>query len=145
MYRSPGAPNQEALTTLRHAHKRAMPKGGQHDEHKLRKADRKHREIVLGVWHRYCSSSIPERRMMNHQPKSTADPILRSLLIRGGLALLVLFAWFMTAKGQSQPNKPIVSARIHVTHVLGFEDVRRNVSGELSIQDGELRFQRDNL
>lgn len=82
--------------------------------------------------------------MMNHQPKSTADPILRSLLIRGGLALLVLLAWFMTAKGQSQPKNPIVSARIHVTHVLGFEDVRRNVSGELSIQDGELRFQRDN-
>lgn len=37
----------------------------------------------------------------------------------------------------------IVGARIHVTHVLGFEDVRRNVSGELSIQDGDLRFQRD--
>ena len=82
--------------------------------------------------------------MMNHQPKSTADPILRSLLIRGGLALLVLLAWFMTAKGQSQPENSIVGARIHVTHVLGFEDVRRNVSGELSIQDGDLRFQRDN-
>jgi hypothetical protein len=81
--------------------------------------------------------------MMNYQPKSTADPILRSLLIRGGLALLVLLAWFMTAKGQSQPENSIVSARIHVTHVLGFEDVRRNVSGELSIQDGDLRFQRD--
>jgi hypothetical protein len=81
--------------------------------------------------------------MMNHQPKSTADPILRSLLIRGGLALLVLLAWFMTAKGQSQPNNSIVGARIHVTHVLGFEDVRRNVRGELSIQDDDLRFQRD--
>jgi hypothetical protein len=80
---------------------------------------------------------------MNRQPKSTADPILRSLLIRGGLALLVLLAWFMTAKGQSQPENSNVGASIHVTHVLGFQDVRRNVSGELSIQDGDLRFQRD--
>jgi hypothetical protein len=81
--------------------------------------------------------------MMNRQPKSTADPILRSLLIRGGLALLVLLALFMTAKGQSQPENSIVGARIHVTHVLGFEDVRRNVSGELSIDDDDFRFQRD--
>jgi hypothetical protein len=80
---------------------------------------------------------------MNRKPKSTADPILRSLLIRGGLALLVLLAWFMTAKGQSQPENSNVGARIHVTHVLGFQDVRRNVSGELSIQDDDLRFQRD--
>jgi hypothetical protein len=80
---------------------------------------------------------------MNRQPKSTADPILRSLLIRGGLALLVLLAWFMTANGQSQPENSNVGARIHVTHVLGFQDVRRNVSGELSIQDCDLRFQRD--
>lgn len=81
--------------------------------------------------------------MMNRQPKYTTDPVLRSLLIRGGLALLVLLAWFMTAKGQSQPESSIVGARIHVTHVLGFEDVRRNVSGELSIEDDDLRFQRD--
>lgn len=80
---------------------------------------------------------------MNHQPKSTADPILRSLLIRGGLALLVLLAWFMTAKGQSQSESSIVNDPVRVTHILGFEDVRRNVSGELSIQDGDLRFQQD--
>jgi hypothetical protein len=50
----------------------------------------------------------------------------------------------MTAKGQSQPENLIVSAPIHVRHILGFEDVRRNVRGELSIQGGDLRFQRDN-
>jgi hypothetical protein len=49
----------------------------------------------------------------------------------------------MTAKGQSQPENSIVGARIYVTHVLGFQDVRRNVSGELSILDDDLRFQRD--
>jgi hypothetical protein len=84
--------------------------------------------------------------MMNRQPKSTADPILRSLLIRGGLALLVLLAWLMmTANGQSQAETLLVSAPIHVTHVLGLEGVRRNVSGELSIQDGDVRFQRDKV
>jgi hypothetical protein len=60
------------------------------------------------------------------------------------LALLVLLAWFIaTAKGQSQPENSIVSVPLHVTHVLGFEDVRRNVSGELSIHDDDLSFQRD--
>lgn len=149
---SPGPPHQlpfdrsaesECVTSLRHARNRAVPEGGQHDELKLKKADRKHRENRSEVWHRYCSSSIPERRMMNRETKSSADPIVRALLIRGGLALLVLLAWFMTAKGQSQPESSIVGARIRATHVLGFEDVRRNVSGELSIQDGNLRFERD--
>lgn len=83
---------------------------------------------------------------MNSQPKSPADPILRSLLIRSGLALLVLLTWFMTtARGQSQPENSIVSAPIHVTHVLGFEDVRRNVSGELSMDDDNFLFQRDKI
>jgi hypothetical protein len=81
---------------------------------------------------------------MNRKTKSSADPVLRSLLIRGGLALFVLLAWFMlTAKAQSQTESPLVSTPIHVTHLPGFEDVRRNVSGELSIQDGDLRFRRD--
>jgi hypothetical protein len=82
--------------------------------------------------------------MMNGRSKSSADPILRSLLVRGGLALLVLLAWFITtAKGQSQPENSVTSPPIHVTHVLGFEDVQRNVSGELSINDDVLRFLRD--
>ena len=82
--------------------------------------------------------------MMNRQPKASADPILRSLLIRGGLALLVLLVWFAaTAHGQSQPENSVTSPAIHATHVLGFEDVRRNVRGVLSIQQDDLRFQRD--
>ena len=82
---------------------------------------------------------------MNRQLKTPADPILRSLLIRGGLALLVLLVWFAaTAHGQSQPENPVANPAIHATHVLGFEDVRRNVKGELSIHDDVLRFQRDN-
>jgi hypothetical protein len=82
--------------------------------------------------------------MMNRQDKSSADPVLRSLLVRGSLALLVLVVWLLaSAKGQSQPQNPVASPSIHVTHVLGFEDGRRNVSGELSIEDDDLRFQRD--
>jgi hypothetical protein len=81
---------------------------------------------------------------MNRQAKSSADPILRSLLIRGGLALLVLLVWFAaTAHAQNQPENSVASPTIHATHVLGFEDVRRNASGELSIHDDDLRFQRD--
>jgi hypothetical protein len=79
---------------------------------------------------------------MNRQDKSSADPVLRSLLVRGSLALLVLVLWLLaSAKGQSQPQNPVASPSIHVTHVLGFEDVRRNAGGELSIHDDELSFQ----
>lgn len=82
--------------------------------------------------------------MMNRKTKSSIDPVLRSLLVRGGLALLVLLAWFMlTAKAQSQAETSLAGAPIHVTHVLGFEDVRRNASGELSIHDDKLSFQED--
>jgi hypothetical protein len=50
--------------------------------------------------------------------------------------------WLLaSAKGQSQPKNAVASASIHVTHVLGFEDVRRNAGGELSIHDDELSFQ----
>lgn len=74
---------------------------------------------------------------MNRQSKSSSDPVLRSLLVRGSLALLVLVVWLLaSAKGQSQPKNPIASPSIHVTHILGFEDVRRNVSGT----GGEIRL-----
>lgn len=81
---------------------------------------------------------------MNHQPKSSADTVVTSLLFRGGLALLVLVAWLTaTANGQSEPENPAANSPLHVTHVLGFEDVRRNAGGELSIQGDNLRFQRE--
>jgi len=83
---------------------------------------------------------------MNRQHRLPKDPVLSSLLLRGGLALLVLLAWFAaTAHGQdqSQPDTPAAGSSIHVKHVLGFEDAKRNVDGELSIQDGALRFERD--
>jgi hypothetical protein len=83
---------------------------------------------------------------MNRQHRSPKDPVVRSLLLRVGLALLVLLAWFAaTAKGQdqSQPETSAARSSIHVKHVLGFEGVKRNDSGELSIQDDALLFLRD--
>jgi len=47
------------------------------------------------------------------------------------------------ANGQSQVETPAGSSSIHVKHVLGFEGVRRNASGELSIQGDDLSFQRN--
>ena len=81
---------------------------------------------------------------MNRQHQSSNDPVLRPLLVRGGLALLVLLTWFAaTAKGQNAVKTPAGSSSIHVKHVLGFEDVKRNASGKLLIHDDDLQFQRD--
>jgi len=81
---------------------------------------------------------------MNRQPESPADRVLTSLLLRGGLALLILLAWLTaTANGQRQAENSVASPPIHVTHVLGFEDLRRNVDGQLSIHGEDLRFQQD--
>lgn len=81
---------------------------------------------------------------MNRQLKSSTDPILRSLLLRSAWALLILLVWFAaTANGQSQAETSAASSSIHVKHVLGFEGVKRNAGGELSIQDDALLFVRD--
>src|SRR5262249_43164480 len=45
--------------------------------------------------------------------------------------------------GQSLPENSVASSPIHVTHILGFENARPNVSGELSIHDDDLIFQGD--
>lgn len=73
-----------------------------------------------------------------------------SLLWRCGLALLVLVAWLLTtAKGQAEGTSktantnPYPYPSLHVKHVFGFENVRRNAGGELSIQAGDLIFQED--
>jgi hypothetical protein len=51
-------------------------------------------------------------------------------------------AWFLAnAQGQTQPESSVASSPIRVTHVLGFQDVRRNTSGDLSIRDEVLSFQ----
>lgn len=83
---------------------------------------------------------------MNLQRKSSTDTVLKSLLLRGGLALLILLVWFAAnANGQEQNQHETSATKssMHVKHLLGFEGVRPNASGELSIQDDALRFLRD--
>src|SRR5258708_5609406 len=56
---------------------------------------------------------------MNRQLKSSTDPVLTSLLLRSGLALLILLAWFAaTANGQTFKNN--LSA--HGAHISSSED-----------------------
>src|SRR5215467_13406834 len=98
---------------------------------------------ILGIWHSDCSSSS-RRRNMNRKCQSSTDPINTSLLLRGGLALLILLAWLVaTANGQSPVETLAARSSIHVQHVLGFEGVKHNTSGDLSIQDDNVLFQRE--
>jgi hypothetical protein len=83
---------------------------------------------------------------MNRQADLSAESTVACLLVRGGLALLVLLGWFIaTANGQDQGQRDtkVAGSSIHVKHVLGFQDVKRNASGHLSLQDDLVRFQRD--
>jgi len=81
---------------------------------------------------------------MNSLSKSSAAKNRSSLLLRGTLALLILLGWLsINAHGQMQAENTVTSRPMHVTHILGFEDVRRNVGGELSIENDCLSFERD--
>ena len=81
---------------------------------------------------------------MNHRPDYPTNKLVSSLLLRGGLALFILLASLsMDASGQTQTDNSDAHPPIRVTHILGFEDSRRNVGGELSVNDGELRFRPD--
>ncbi len=74
------------------------------------------------------------------------NELLSSLLVRGGLALLVLFACLaIEANGQTQTGKSAASAPIRVTHVLGFEAAKPNLNGELSLDSESLSFQHDGM
>jgi hypothetical protein len=98
----------------------------------------------LRLWQRYCFSFTRKEKIMNGQLKPPEDQILASLFLRSGLALLVLLAWFATtANGQNQPETSAASSSIHVKHVLGFQGVKRNAGGELSIQGDDLSFQQN--
>ena len=83
---------------------------------------------------------------MNSRTEPSTDMVRTSVLIRCGLALLILIflVWFTaTAQSQSQVETSAATSSIQVKHVLGFEGVRRNASGELSIQGDDLSFQQN--
>jgi hypothetical protein len=80
---------------------------------------------------------------MNRQLGSFATSILKCALLRGGFAPLIVLAWFATAAHGQSPETSAVSTSIHVKHVLGFEGVKRNASGDLSIHNDDLGFQQN--
>jgi hypothetical protein len=70
--------------------------------------------------------------------------LLHSLLIRGAFAILVILASLtVNAYSQTKPKAALASSNVQVTHILGFEDVPRNLKGALLIQNRFLQFQSD--
>jgi hypothetical protein len=62
------------------------------------------------------------------------------------LAVLTVLLSLSTAsigQNQSEAQNPVPGSAIHVTQVLGFEDVKHNATGELKIQGGVMQFQHD--
>ncbi len=69
-----------------------------------------------------------------------------SLQIGHGLACLTLLLSLCArsiGQTQSEAQSPVPGPAIHVTHVLGFEGVRHNTTGDLKIQGDAVQFQRD--
>ena len=80
---------------------------------------------------------------MTRQFPSCPDNVLKSSLLRGWLALLIMSALLVAnATSPVRAEEPVASPALRVTHVLGFEDVPRNASGELSINDTDVSFRR---
>jgi len=85
-----------------------------------------------------------EKYHMNRQLELFTTSVFTFPLLRGGFAFLILLASLaVPANCQSQVETSALSSSIHVKHVLGFEGVRRNAGGELSIQDDDLSFQQN--
>ena len=59
--------------------------------------------------------------------------------------LILLMSCVVAAFAQvsSQANNPAAPISMHATHLLGFEGVRNNANGTLSIADNVLQFQKD--
>jgi hypothetical protein len=70
---------------------------------------------------------------------------LRHARLRFGFGIVLLLIWSL-ASGSAQdavqvdPQPPL---NIQATHLLGFEDVKGNTNGTLSIQNGAVQFQKD--
>ena len=80
---------------------------------------------------------------MHKQYKMSEKKLLSSLLVRGGVALLILMALaIVDANGQTPANNSIAGTPMKATHVMGLENFKRNSKGELSIDKESLRFQR---
>jgi hypothetical protein len=83
---------------------------------------------------------------MNRYPSPFRQTPVSSFQVVYGLACLTLLGSFCTGSiGQTQceAQSPVPGSAIHVTHVLGFEGVRHNATGDLRIQGDTVQFQKD--
>ncbi|HMG84183.1 MAG TPA: hypothetical protein VK574_00485 [Terracidiphilus sp.] len=83
---------------------------------------------------------------MNRNPKLSKQTPVTSFQVGHGLACLILLLSLCagsTGQAQSGTQSPVPGAAIHVTHVLGFEGVRHNATGQLRIKGDAVQFQRD--
>ena len=83
---------------------------------------------------------------MNRNSLPSRQTPVTSLQVGHGLACLTLLLSLCAGsigQTQSESQRPVPGPAIHVTHVLGFEGARRNVTGDLRIQVGAVYFQRD--
>jgi hypothetical protein len=62
---------------------------------------------------------------------------------RACLALLLWFSTGLIAENASGARSSAVGFPTRVTHILGLEGISNNASGNLSIQEGALQFQKD--
>src|SRR5690349_15157981 len=58
------------------------------------------------------------------------------------LMLLVCYGTGLMARDHGAADTPASGSTLHVTHILGFEDISNSASGGLSIQGDTLRFQK---
>ena len=83
---------------------------------------------------------------MNRDPIPSRQSLLTSHAVGCGfgcVALLLCFSRATIAQTPSEAQGAAAGSVVHVTHLLGLEDVRNNTKGELRIQGDALQFQRD--
>ena len=81
---------------------------------------------------------------MNRQTVPSRQFRVSSHAVGCGFACLTLLLCFSRATiGQTSSEAQGSVAVIHVTHLLGFEDVRRNANGQLRIQGDMVQFERN--
>jgi hypothetical protein len=83
---------------------------------------------------------------VNCNPISSRRTPFTSLQVGHGLACLTLLLSLCAgpkSPAQSEEQSPVPGSAVHVTHVLGFEGARHNVTGVLETQSDTVQFQRD--
>ncbi|HEX4164720.1 MAG TPA: hypothetical protein VHZ55_04540 [Bryobacteraceae bacterium] len=83
---------------------------------------------------------------MNRDPIASKQSLVISHAVACGFACiapLLCFSRAAIAQSPSEAQDAAAGSVVHVTHLLGLEDVRNNTKGQLRIQGDVLQFQRD--